>query len=372
MVAWALAAVLWAAKPAEAGWSYKKLGGKKPGTLSTVSRKGAEYVSLRQFCFALGCKAFYQWANYRVVIQNPSTHEGAIVSRLAHVALVDGKAVDFDGDVLSEEREGYLLPLDLSVKLAVALGLGRVERKEAERPEKIAQGGHELKSIVIDPGHGGNDFGTGFGGTYEKDVAMFYALRLREQVLKDLPGVTVLLTRENDSFVSLPDRARLANASGASLFLSLHVNHAGNPEVQGVETYILSPDATDDDARKLALLENDTWLKTSKTPEAGDNVKKILIDMEQTKYIQDSAFAASMIQQELTGLDKRRGLRNRGVKQAMFYVLAQVAMPSTLVEMGFLSNTGDRSRLMDAGFREDFVRAVVGALRRYGDKLKGK
>ncbi|MBI3558719.1 MAG: N-acetylmuramoyl-L-alanine amidase, partial [Deltaproteobacteria bacterium] len=117
---------------------------------------------------------------------------------------------------------------------------------------------------------------------------------------------------------------------------------------------------------------NDTWLKNSKISEAGDTIRKILIDMEQTKYIQNSALVASMIQQELGPLDVTHGLKSRGVKQAMFYVLSQVAMPSTLVEMGFLSNTGDRSRLMDVVFRDEFIKSLISALKRYRDKVNSK
>jgi N-acetylmuramoyl-L-alanine amidase len=177
--------------------------------------------------------------------------------------------------------------------------------------------------------------------------------------------VTFILTRDDDLYVTLPDRAHLANSRNASLFLSLHVNHAPDAKVEGIESYILSPEATDDEAKKLALLENDTWLKSAKIGDAGNDIRKILIDIEQEKYIQDSALIASMAMQEMGPLDSRRGLKSRGVKQAMFYVLSQVAMPSLLVEMAFLSNTGDRGRLMNVEFRDDFVQALVTALKRY-------
>ncbi|MEW6055430.1 MAG: N-acetylmuramoyl-L-alanine amidase [Bdellovibrionota bacterium] len=354
------------------------------GTLSTVKKKNQTYVSVKQFCYALGCQTLYQWPQHRVIIQNRQERLSAIVSSLTHVALVDGKIVDFEGVILSHGGEGYLLPIDLASKLAVSLQLGYIEEKQApslaasKAPQnkktsnsvsmaepKPAQA---LSVIVLDPGHGGNDWGTGFGSIHEKDVAVIYGLKLRDEIKRQMPGVEVFLTREEDRYVSLPDRAKFANSKGANLFLSLHVNHAPSASIEGVETYILSTEATDKDARKLALLENESWLKSSGIKDSNDAVTKILIDMEQTKYIQDSALVAALIQQELSTLDSRFGLKNRGVKQAMFYVLSQVAMPSALVEIGFLSSTGDRGRLMDVNFRDDFVKGVVQALKRYSEK----
>lgn len=351
-----------------AEWEYVRASGGK-GTLTVKLKQGKPYVSVKQFCFALGCKAFYQWANHKAVIQNVKAKSGAVVSSITHVALVDGKVVYFDGDILSDLNEGYLLPTDLAIKLAASLRLGQIVQHEIQKP-KPPDVQNKLSVLVIDPGHGGNDYGTGVGSIHEKDVAMIYAMKLRDELKKSMPELQVLLTRETDKYVSLPDRAKFANEKGAHFFLSLHVNHAPNARIEGAETYILNPEATDDEARQTALLENETWLKSSGIkPSDGDIVSKILIDMEQTKYIQDSALMASFIQQELGRLDAIHGLKNRGVKQAMFYVLSQVAMPSALVEMGFLSSTGDRGRLMNVAFRDEFVKGIVNAIKQYRDRI---
>jgi len=360
-----------------ADWQYVRTSSSAPakGTLTTSLRGAKTYVSVRQFCYALGCKTLYQWASQRVVVKSPEgAQRSALLSAVTRVALIDGRVLEFEDSLLSEAAEGYLMPMELASKLAIALQLGRLqetpELKLSKAEKNQIDPGKILKTIIIDPGHGGNDWGTGFGSVYEKDVALIYAFKLRDEVKKLMPDLDVLLTRESDKYVSLPDRAKFANAKGANLFISVHVNHAADPKVEGVETYILSPDATDDEAKRIALLENDSWLKNSKIHEAGDTIRKILVDMEQTKYIQNSAMAASYIQQELTGLEPTRGLRSRGVKQAMFYVLSQVAMPSTLVEIGFISSAGDRSRMMDVVFRDEFIKSVVSALKRYREKLR--
>lgn len=223
--------------------------------------------------------------------------------------------------------------------------------------------------IVLDPGHGGSDQGTVFHSITEKDLALIYAQRIQAKIEALIPDSEVFLTRKTDTFVSLPNRATTANNKKADLFISIHVNHAHETAISGVETYILSPDATDDQAKQLALLENESWSRALEVPalKTGNSsaIQKIFVDMEQTKVLQRSALAASMIHQEISRLELPFGLKNRGVKQAMFYVLSQVAAPSVLVEIGFLSNPGDRERLMNFRFQQEFIQSLALAIKRY-------
>lgn len=359
-------------------WLFKGQGDLKPKSLTvrTVGDIG-DFISVKQFCYSLGCKTLYQWSASRLIVGNRMQKKSAILNRFLRHALINGNVYRLKTPILGDTKEGYLLPMSLAVVLAKELSLGKIwfevqKKAIAETPNRKSPAGDGLRRIVIDPGHGGADLGTSSGGILEKDVALIYAFRLRDFLKRELPDSEVYLTRNNDEFVSLADRAKFANSKNAQLFISLHLNHAANPKVEGVETYILSPDATDDDSRKLALLENENWLKSTQLTEekAGSNdiLKTILIDMEQTKFIQSSAMVAALINQELKGLEKRRGLKSRGVKQALFYVLSQVAMPSVLLEMGFLSSSGDRGRLMDVAFRDDFARSVVDAIRRFEKK----
>lgn len=373
IAAFLLLAVVSGAHGADWEYVYTTPKSEAKSTLTTTLRGSERYVSMKQFCFAFGCRVIYRWADHKAVIENSAKKTSAIVSSIAKTALVDGHVISFEPSVISDLREGYLLPIVLAMQLAERLKLGEIEERETEKP-RMARGRVEFKKLVIDPGHGGNDLGTGMGGIHEKDVAIIYAMKLRDELKREIPDLEVVLTRDGDRYISLPDRAKLANESGAHFFLSLHVNHAPNAAIEGVESYILNPEATDDEARKLALLENEEWLKGSglsgaRSGTTHEVVQKILIDVEQTKYIQDSALAASLIQSELVGLDTVYGLKSRGVKQAMFYVLSQVAMPSALLEMGFLSNTGDRSRLMNVAFRDEFVKSVVTALKKYREQL---
>ncbi|HRK01056.1 MAG TPA: N-acetylmuramoyl-L-alanine amidase [Oligoflexia bacterium] len=368
---------LYAQSKPRTDWLFKATDDAKPKTL-TVRRltDGGDFISAKQFCFSLGCKLVYQWSASRLIISHRTEKRSAILNRFLRHVLINGSVFKLGNPILGDAKDGYLLPMSLAVVLTRELKLGKiwseVERQPITETPRAGIREEELKRIVIDPGHGGADLGTSSGGILEKDVALIYAVRLQEYLRREIPDLEVSLTRSGDEYVSLADRAKLANSKNAQLFLSLHLNHAADSKVEGVETYILSPDATDDDARKVALLENETWLKSTQLTgdKAGktDLLKSILVDMEQTKFIQSSAMIAALINQELKSLEKTRGLKSRGVKQAMFYVLSQVAMPSVLLEIGFLSSAGDRGRLMDVAFRDEFARSVVSAIKRFDER----
>ncbi len=353
--------------------------GQPTKNLETVFKNNNQYVSLKTFCEAFHCTYFYQWENFRAFIKNKEQTKlsPAIVSSIANLAVSDGSVIDFNGNVISDIKLGYLLPIDLAQKLVLSLKLGRIETVEKVKisEEKIDtenKSKKKIKKIVIDPGHGGSDLGTIHSYLNEKDIALIYAMKLKAELAKEIPDLEVEITREGDSFVSLSDRAKFANDKQADFFLSLHVNHAAKPHIHGTETYILNPNATDDEAKKTAMLENDSWLKSvrAKDPKTNNDVlMKILADVELTKYIQESALMASYLQQEFAAdTDSGAGLKNRGVKQAMFYVLSQVSMPSVLVEMGFLSNEKDRERMMNLKFRDEFVAKIIAAIKKYRAK----
>jgi N-acetylmuramoyl-L-alanine amidase len=345
------------------------------GALTVLTIKGQPSVPVKQFCGSLGCKAFYRWDRQRLVISNSFRKSVAVLSPLIPLVDIDGRVFRYQGTIEVTREQGYLLPLSLVKELTTRMGMGAIieeapEKKTvADAPE--SQAAQELKTVIIDAGHGGFDMGTTEGRLYEKDIAMFYAQQLKAALLAKVSGITVVLTREKDRFMSLAERARFANERGAGLFISLHVNHADDPNASGAETYILSPEATDSDARKTQLLENQSWVRNARVASLPTemSIKTIFVDLEQQHFIRQSALFGSYCQQELAQIDAGGAVKNRGVKQAFFYVLSQAAMPAVLVEMGFLSNTQDRDRLMNAEFREKFTNALVTAVVRYKARL---
>lgn len=196
--------------------------------------------------------------------------------------------------------------------------------------------------IVIDPGHGGEDSGAlGPGGIEEKKITLSVAKKLAE-ILAERLGCVVLLTRTDDTFVPLRERTAFANRSDADIFISIHANAAHSTTASGVETFFLSYEATDDEAKRLAAIENSSVSDAYGPGELSDDVQAILFDLEQSLSHHESSALAESLQSSMVSV---LGMEDRGVKQAPFVVLAGAAMPAVLVEVGFISNRADENRL---------------------------
>jgi N-acetylmuramoyl-L-alanine amidase len=221
--------------------------------------------------------------------------------------------------------------------------------------------------IVVDAGHGGEDLGAvGRRGTHEKDVVLSVALQLAKLIRQD-PDLEVILTRRDDTFVPLQERARIANDASADLFISLHANSAPRKAARGFETFFLSAAKTDE-ARATEQLENAS-LRFEEADEAPgtDDLDFILTDLLQTQFLVESAALAQVIQTEFA-----RSFRtiDRGVNQAGFVVLYHAYMPAVLVEIGFLSNSSEEQwlakRSSQKRIAESLYRSIVTFRDRYG------
>ncbi len=210
--------------------------------------------------------------------------------------------------------------------------------------------------IVIDPGHGGKDPGaTGPGGTLEKDITLAIAKLLKEK-LEESTEAEVLMTRTDDEYWSLADRTAFANREKADIFISIHVNAARRKRAHGVETFFLSFDATDDEARETAAFENNVISLEGKTELAPiDDIKAILWDLTQTQSHHESSRLAETI---YLSLFKEMGGEYRGVKQAPFHVLVGATMPAVLIEVGFISNPREEKKLKKVKVQERMAEAI--------------
>ena len=217
-----------------------------------------------------------------------------------------------------------------------------------------------IKTIVIDAGHGGLETGAkGKFGTLEKDITLGLALKLKALIERNL-AFRVVLTRDKDMDVSLENRAALANNNKADLFISIHCNGSYRKKAHGSETFFLSLNATDEEARRLAYFENSTSaLEGQIEADNQDEIKMILWDMAQTAYLKESSQLAEIIQKELNLL---LGTTDRGIKQAPFKVLTGVASPAVLVEVAFISNPEEEQKLLDGEFQNNVVQAVYRGL----------
>lgn len=225
-----------------------------------------------------------------------------------------------------------------------------------------------LRTIVLDPGHGGEETGAiGPKGSAEKDLTLAIAKLLRSALVEQI-GARVVLTREEDVARSLDERAALANQLQADLFLSLHLNSTVRGQARGVETYILSLQASDRKAADAAAIENYAGSPGSAQEPLPFDLQALLWDLAQNQHLATSLRVATWLQDELA---RELGQPDRGVKQAPFRVLMGAAMPAALVELGFLSNPEEEQLLQDPAYQSRLVAAIVRALRRFGAELEG-
>ena len=193
--------------------------------------------------------------------------------------------------------------------------------------------------IAVDAGHGGRDPGAvGYRGLKEKQISLAIALALQKAIDKR-SGYKAIMTRTDDSFVSLEDRAKFAGEKKADLLISVHGNSHSDARINGVETYYLNF-SSNDDARKVAARENFT------TPEKVGDLELILFDLMQSDKTNVSSLLAGYVQSEITTLlasGRYKDFRNLGVKHAPMRVLVEAEMPGIRIETGFISNFFDDS-----------------------------
>jgi N-acetylmuramoyl-L-alanine amidase len=218
-----------------------------------------------------------------------------------------------------------------------------------------------VRRIVIDPGHGGKDYGApGYlKGVHEKQVVMEIAKLLSKKIQKEL-GLETILTRTKDTFLTLEERTALANTKNADLFISIHTNAARDRRAYGIETYFLNL-ATDDSAIQVAARENATSAKNI------SDLESILNDLMQNAKINESSRLAARVQQNLvrTMAKKYSRIKDKGVKQAPFYVLMGAQMPAILVETSFISNSRECKRLKNNNYQERLCDGIIDGIRAY-------
>ena len=221
----------------------------------------------------------------------------------------------------------------------------------------------DVRTIVIDPGHGGTEEGAkGPGGTLEKDATLALGKTIVETLQRR--GYRVLLTRASDATVGLDDRAAAANAAKADVFLSIHCNASRAPSAHGTEVYYLSLDASDRAAAALAESENRA---AAGAPSADKNaavrdLDLILWDLAQNQHLAASARLAEIVQGDFNRL---LGITTRGVKQAPFRVLIGVNAPAVLVEVSFITNPDEEKKIVSDEFRRQVADTLAGSLETY-------
>lgn len=226
--------------------------------------------------------------------------------------------------------------------------------------------------IIIDPGHGGEDFGAvGSKGLKEKDVVLDIAFRV-EKLLKDAgrEDLKVHLTRRGDYFVPLEQRSLFANQKGGDLFISIHTNSARRKKASGTEIYFLAQ-ARNDEARAVAALENSAirFEYPEGAPIDTSELDFILMDMIQTEFLKESSDFAQMIHDQMK---EYLNIPSRGVDQAGFFVLNKTYMPAVLVETAFISNREEERLLNQSSFRQKIAQAICEGILDFKNKYEAQ
>jgi N-acetylmuramoyl-L-alanine amidase len=282
-------------------------------------------------------------------------HEDPYVARTSFIGndlRIQLTAPDVVGDAYRLENP-FRIVLDL--RKGAASGPGTPQPAISTRPVESPG----IHTIVIDPGHGGKEVGAiGPAGLMEKDATLSLCRRLAAALEAKLK-TRVVLTRNDDTVVPLDQRTAIANQYHADLFLSVHMNAAIVKGAHGAETYFLSLDASDKLAEKAAELEN---ASKNAAPAASSDLKLMLWDLAQQEYLNESSRLAQAVQEEMNRIT---GIQSRGVKQAPFKVLVGATMPAALVEVAFITNPDEESKIKSDAFQATVVEALTKAVERY-------
>ena len=252
----------------------------------------------------------------------------------------------------------------------MSISLNSISKKSPETVDmnvdlKKEKNKWKLDTIIIDPGHGGKDPGAiGYRGTKEKDVTLDVAKRLAKKIERNMK-INTVLTRDEDTFIGLRERSKLANAQNGKLFISIHANSAEDQRAHGFETYLIGVNknaaAVRTAARENAVLALEGSDIQTLTDEA-----LIKATITQASFASGSERFAALVQEEM---NKRLQSKDRGVKQAGFYVLAYTSMPNVLIELGYISNPSEEKKLRSSQYKDALATSIYRAIEKYQNTL---
>jgi N-acetylmuramoyl-L-alanine amidase len=232
----------------------------------------------------------------------------------------------------------------------------------------------KLKTVVLDAGHGGHDTGALGKNSREKDITLSIVLKLRDYIHQNMKDVKVVLTRDDDTFVELHRRARIANEKKADLFISVHCNSTHSPTVFGAETFVMGLHKSQANlavakAENAAILLEDDYVEKYDGFDPNSPEGNIFFNMMQNAFLDKSLAYAGKVQHQFVDNLK---MFDRGVKQAGFLVLYKTAMPGVLIETGFISNSREEKFLLSEKGQDQIAYAIYKALREYKNQIENK
>jgi N-acetylmuramoyl-L-alanine amidase len=236
----------------------------------------------------------------------------------------------------------------------------------------LAEAGYRIKTVVLDPGHGGHDPGCLGSSFQEKNLALGIALKVRDLIALQFPDIQVIMTRDADFFVPLHERTAIANRANADLFISIHCNFMpGSSATKGTETYVMGLHTAEHNLavakreNAAILLEEDYRQNYDFDPNSPE--AHILLSMYQNAHLEQSIFLAERVEENLKTTATRK---SRGVRQAGFYVLKATTMPSILIETGFLSNREEEYFLSETAGQDLIATGILSAFIDYKNGME--
>lgn len=346
------------------------------GEINTIQNK--QLFSLNDFIKLTNSKNFTNDKTEKIefYIDNKKIK---ITNQIAFI-VVDDSLYQLSSKVVMQDNN-YYVPAEsffniinnLSTSISLTLKTNQISLSRLiEIPKKIVKVDlknekkkWEFKTIVIDAGHGGKDPGAvGYRGTKEKDIALDVAKRLEKKLIKNM-DVKVVMTRDEDIFLRLSDRTKIANENNGSLFISIHTNAAEDRRASGFETFLIGR-SKNEYAARVAARENAVLELEGIPGQALTGEDLIQATIAQSGFAIYSETFADLVQIEIK---KRVQSRDRGVKQAGFVVLARASMPNVLVELGFISNPTEEKKLRSPQYRDQLATAIYRAVQRYEKTL---
>ena len=341
-----------------------------------VLKKAQYYLSVNDFGRIIGSGSFVNSKTEKIVIYIDNL-KIKLSSNIAFI-IIDDKVYQM-GSKLIKSNDEYYVPIDdffniLSIHgsdnhsidyttMSIALNskIKNIAKPVATVDLTKEKNKWEFNTIIIDPGHGGKDPGSiGYKGTKEKDITLDVAKRLAKKIQKNLK-VKTILTRDEDVWMRLQDRTRLANDKNGRLFISIHANSVDDRRANGFETYMIGTNknaaAVRTAARENAVLDLEGTNSAKLTDE-----DLITATMAQSGFAKQSEQFAALVQEEM---NKRVQSKNRGVKQAGFYVLMGASMPNVLIELGFISNPNEEKKLNSSSYKDMLATSIYYAILKY-------
>tara|TARA_Y100000389_G_scaffold136558_1_gene134107 strand:- start:307 stop:1431 length:1125 start_codon:yes stop_codon:yes gene_type:complete len=351
-------------------------GGNRVLGKADIIKKDQYYISMNDFGVIAGRNLYINKKTEKIVL-NIDGLKVKISKDIAFI-VVDEKLYQMKKNVVELNDEyyvpieelfnilslkGFNLPSIDYAKMVIALNprFDKIQKVTPAINLKKEKNKWKLDTIIIDPGHGGKDPGAiGYRGTKEKDITLDVAKRVARKIEKNM-NIKTVLTRDEDIFIRLQDRTKLANSENGKLFISIHANSAEDTRANGFETYMIGTNknaaAVKTAARENAVLDLENGDAIKLTDE--DLIKATLA---QSGFANSSEQFAALVQQEM---NKRLQSKDRGVKQAGFYVLAYASMPNVLIELGYISNPSEEKKLKSSQYKEALATSIYRAVEKY-------